>query len=151
MDPNANQVTVIAVLVKEYRNGILIGSVERDIQVTVTNCSNNLPTATGINGTTVRSDTICANTPYCFTISTTDADANQRTYLTWDSTITGATFTVDNALRTTGNFCWTPTDADISATPHCFTVKVQDNNCPTYGYQIYSYCLTVNGLDVDAE
>lgn len=37
---NANtiQTCVLAVLVKEYRNGVLIGQVERDIQITILNC-----------------------------------------------------------------------------------------------------------------
>jgi hypothetical protein len=41
--PSGLQVAVVAVLVQEYRNGVLIGSVMRDIQVVVLNCSNNLP------------------------------------------------------------------------------------------------------------
>ena len=51
MTPTNLEVTVMAVLVQEYRNDVLIGSVERDIQVTVTTCNNILPTLGGINGT----------------------------------------------------------------------------------------------------
>ncbi len=41
MTPTTLEVTVMAVLVEEYRNGVLIGTVERDIQVTVIACSKN--------------------------------------------------------------------------------------------------------------
>jgi hypothetical protein len=66
--PQQLQVTVMAVLVKEYRNGVLIGSVVRDIQVTVLNCNNDLPTLSGINGTNDFDMEVCANTPFCFDI-----------------------------------------------------------------------------------
>lgn len=32
------QICVMAILIKEYRNGILIGQVERDVQITILNC-----------------------------------------------------------------------------------------------------------------
>ena len=47
--PTATDVSVFAVLVNEYRNGVLIGQVERDVQLTVENCGN-IILATGING-----------------------------------------------------------------------------------------------------
>lgn len=150
MTPQQLDVTVMAVLVKEYRNGVLIGTVERDIQVTVINCNNNLPTLTGINGTNVFSATICANQPYCFNIYSNDPDAGQNVFLSYDNSIGGATFSSAGSPHPTGTFCWTPTDADISATPHCFTVKVNDDACPVFGSQVYSYCITVVGVDVNA-
>lgn len=150
MTPTNLEVTVLAVLVKEYRNGILIGTVERDIQVTVQVCTNALPSLTGINGSPVFSDTICAGESYCFTINSSDADNNQHTFLTWDSTIATASFDIKQKHRSSADFCWTPTTNDISNIPHCFTVTVFDNNCPYYGSQTYSYCLTVKGVKVDA-
>ena len=93
MTPQALQVTVMAVLVSEYRNGVLIGTVERDIQITVINCNNTLPTLTGINGTNVFSATVCANQPYCFNIFSNDPDAGQNLFVDWDQSIPGATFT----------------------------------------------------------
>ncbi len=150
MTPTQLDVTVMAVLVQEYRNGMLIGSVERDIQVTVINCNNDLPTLTGINGTNQFSATICANEPFCFDIYSNDPDSGQTVTLSYDSSVTGATFTSAGSPHPTGTFCWTPDNSDISATPKCFTVKVTDDNCPWLGSQIYSYCLTVVGVNVDA-
>ena len=150
MTPTNLEVTVMAVLVSEYRNGVLIGSVERDIQVTVIDCNNQLPVVSGINGTNNFSASVCAGNQLCFNLTTTDANAAQNTYLSWDYSIPGATFTVNPGPRQTASFCWTPSTADISNTPYCFTVTVQDDNCPYLGSQVFSYCITVRGLSVNA-
>lgn len=148
--PQSLQVTVMAVLVKEYRNGVLIGTVERDIQITVIACTNNLPTLSGINCTNVFDATICANESFCFNVCSDDADAGQNVFLSYDGTVNGATFTTAGSPHPTGTFCWTPSNADIGTDPHCFTIRVFDDACPYIGSQIYSYCLTVKGLNVSA-
>ncbi|HRH65092.1 MAG TPA: PKD domain-containing protein [Bacteroidia bacterium] len=150
MTPTNMEVTVMAVLVQEYRNGVLIGSVERDIQVTVITCSNILPTLGGINGTNSFSMTVCAGSQTCFTIYSADGDSPQNTYVSWDYSIPGGTLTTLPGQHESASFCWTPTQADISPNPHCFTAIVTDDNCPYSGNQIYSYCITVAGLDADA-
>ncbi len=150
MTPTNLEVTVMAVLVKEYRNGILIGTVERDIQVTVLNCNNSLPTLTGINGTNSFSTSVCAGDSLCFFINSNDPDPNQNVFITWDQNIPGATFTSSGGQHPTGTFCWVPTQAQISNSPYCFTVRVNDDACPMNGAQIYSYCITVKGVNVNA-
>ncbi|MFN8142839.1 MAG: PKD domain-containing protein [Bacteroidia bacterium] len=149
MTPQALEVTVMAVNVLEYRNGVLIGSVERDLQITVMNCMNTLPTLTGINGTNNFSITVCANQQTCFNIFSNDVDAGQQLTVTWDNGIPGGTFTTDTALHPTGTFCWTPTSADIGNS-YSFTVRVADDACPYVGSQIYSYTVNVMGLNVSA-
>ena len=148
--PTVMQVTVMAVLVEEYRNGVLIGSVVRDIQVTIMNCNNSLPTLTGINGTADFDTTVCANTPLCFDIYSNDIDAGQTLNITWNNGIDSGSFTSNGATHPTGYFCWTPTDANISNSPYCFTVRVNDDACPYIGSQTYSYCVTVHGVLVNA-
>lgn len=148
--PTQLQVTVMAVLVKEYRNGVLIGSVVRDIQVTVLNCSNDLPNLSGINGTTDFDMTVCANTPTCFNVFSNDPNVGQNLSVFYNNAIQGGTFTSTNAAHPTATFCWTPTQADISNTPHCFTLRVGDDACPYIGSQTYSYCITVTGIIVNA-
>ena len=148
MTPTAMEVTVMAVLVQEYRNGVLIGSVERDIQVTVITCTNQVPALSGMNGTNNFSQTVCAGNQLCFSINSTDADAAQNTFVTWDNSIPGASFVVAAGNRQSATFCWTPSVADINSSPHCFTATVHDDNCPVYGSQTFSYCITVEGLEV---
>jgi hypothetical protein len=106
--PTQLQVTVMAVLVREYRNGVLIGYVVRDIQITVLNCTNDLPTLTGINGTNNFDLTVCANESLCFDVFSNDINAGQQVGLFWNNAIPNATFTSAGSPHPTGTFCWTP-------------------------------------------
>lgn len=148
--PTQTDVTVLAILVNEYRNGVLIGQVERDIQLTVNNCNNFLPFLTGINGAPSFSRTICAGQPFSFYIASIDTNAADSTRITWDQAIPGATFTVTGHKRDSAIFSWTPSSADISSIPKCFTATVMDNRCPYQGLQIFSYCFTVIGVAPNA-
>jgi len=146
MNPAQLQVTVFAVLVQEYRNEVLVGSVMRDIQLRTITCTNNNPYVNGINNTGVYALTACAGAPINFNINTFDADANQNVSITWNNGINGAVFTSSGGSRPTGTFSWTPTTADIGNASTCFTVTVQDDNCPYNGSQTYSFCITVTGI-----
>jgi len=148
--PQLIEVTVMAVLVSEYRNGVLIGEVERDMQITVIPCTNILPSLTGIDSTGSFAATICADAPYCFDIFSSDTDTGQTISMTWDQSIPAGTFTTAGTPHPVSTFCWTPGQADVSSTPHCFTVRVVDDACPLFGSQVFSYCLTVVNLAVDA-
>lgn len=148
--PTQLEVTVMAVLVQEYRNGVLIGTVTRDIQITDVNCNNENPSVDGINGSGNFDTTICVGTNYCFTTNSYDANAGQNVSMSWNSGIKNATFNTTNGSLPVGTFCWTPKSKDVSTVPHCFTVEVKDDNCPYNGIQTYSFCITVTGLSVDA-
>ncbi|HLC83009.1 MAG TPA: SprB repeat-containing protein, partial [Bacteroidia bacterium] len=146
MTPTMIQVTVFAVLVQEYRNEILVGSVMRDIQMRTISCTNNNPYVAGINNTGTYSLTSCAGIPINFTIDTYDIDSAQNVSIVWNGAIAGATFTSSGGARPTGTFSWTPTAADISTASHCFTITVQDDNCPYNGSQTFAFCITVTGI-----
>ncbi|CAG0971848.1 MAG: T9SS type B sorting domain-containing protein [Bacteroidetes bacterium] len=145
MTPSMMQVTVVAVLVEEYQDGIFKGSVMRDMQIKTINCSNTLPYITGINGTNVFNTSVCAQSNLTFTIQGFDPDPGQNITLTWNNGIPGASFVVNNNMAT---FSWTPGINDISNIPHCFTVTVKDDACPYNGLQTYSFCITVNGFTI---
>ncbi len=144
--PTMLQVTVLAMLVKEWRNGVLVGSVMRDIQIQTITCSNNNPYLNGINNTGVYTMNTCAGSPLTFNIPSFDADISQNVTLSWNSGISGATFNAGTGTRPTGVFSWTPTLADVSSIPYCFTITVKDNACPFIGSQTYSFCITVGGF-----
>jgi gliding motility-associated-like protein len=146
MTPTMVQITVFAVLVQTYRGGVLVGSVERDIELTTVTCTNNNPYLNGINNTGVYSMNACAGVPLTFNIPSFDVDASQNLVLTWNAGIAGATFSPGSGSRPTGVFSWTPTMADVGPGSHCFTVTVKDNNCPFQGSQTYSFCITVGGF-----
>ena len=141
--PSAVQIGVMAILVKEYRNKQLIGTTIRDMQIYTTACSNNLPTASGINGTSNFNITVCPNQQICFTINTADLDASQIVSVTTNNGIPNATYTISSGNRPTLTFCWTPTFADIGLSPNTFTINVRDNACPNNGIQTYSYNIYV--------
>ncbi len=144
MTPTALEVTVVSVLVVEYRNGQVIGSVIRDLQIWVINCSgNNLPTASGMNGSNTFSVDVCPDQQLCFDVISNDVDQGQIVTMTWNSGVPGGTFTISGSPYPTGTFCWTPTFNDVSLIPHAFTVTVQDDACPINGIQTYSYNITV--------
>jgi gliding motility-associated-like protein len=146
MTPTMLQVTVFAVKVEEWRAGELVGSVMRDIQMRTITCTNNNPYVNGINNTGTYSLNGCAGAPINFSIETFDADASQNVSISWNAGISGATFNPGTGSRPTAMFSWTPTAADISTATHCFTVTVQDDNCPYNGSQTYSFCISVSGL-----
>lgn len=146
MTPTQLQVTVFAVLVQEWRNGMLVGSVMRDIQLRTITCTNNNPYVSGINNTNQYTLTACAGLPINFNINTFDVDASQNVSINWNNGIAGANFTSNGGSRPTATFSWTPTAADISTASHCFTVTVQDDNCPYNGSQTFSFCITVTGI-----
>ncbi len=143
--PSNPQQAVVTVMVSEYRNGVLIGSVVRDLQLVVINCSNQLPTASGINGTNgvggAYNLSVCAGFPLCFDISSIDLNAGQLVTMAWNGGIQGATFTSTGTPFPRATFCWTPTPADIGT--HNFSLEVRDNACPIPGLNIYTYTINV--------
>ena len=150
MTPTAQEITVMAVLVEEFKNGVLSGSVIRDIQVVVEVCNNELPTLTGMNGQNVFLDTVCAGKQICFDVNGADADVGQNLTVTWDQSIPGGNFTAGSGSTPISNFCWTPSLADTSSVPHYFTMTVEDDNCPYFGFNVYSYGILVTpGIDAD--
>ena len=148
MHPTQSEIGVVAILVQEWRNGVLIGSVMRDMQIYTVQCNNTLPSATGINGTTDFSTTSCIGGQLCFDVITADVDPNDTLTMTWNQAIQGATFTTTTGPRPVGHFCWTPTPADARPQPYTFTVTVRDNACPSNGVQTYSYSIVVSNMTV---
>ncbi len=142
------EVSVMQVRIEEWRNGVQIGFIDRDIQLRVIDCvvPNTLPLVDGINGTGVFATSICAGDSFCFFTNSVDPDTGQNITMTWNAGISAATFDTTSGIRPVGTFCWLPDTSDISFTPHCFTVSVIDDNCPFLGTQTFSFCITVFGF-----
>ena len=151
-------VAVLCVYVEEWRNGQLINTIARDIQMTVIPCpGNTLPSSSGVanlQGGTLNSAwdiTVCAGTPLSFDVPTTDPDAGQVQTLYWNgsqqSGTTGATFGAGaqqdtvNGNQPTGTFTWTPQSTGI----YVVTFTVQDDACPITGQNQYSVTINVQG------
>jgi hypothetical protein len=139
--PSFAQVAIICIMVEEYRNGVKIGSVVRDIQFNVTNCSNNLPELSGIDSTTNYNTSVTAGNQMCFDIFSVDADLGQNTSIAWNAGISNATFLTASAFNM-ATFCWTPATSDTGL--HVFTVNVRDDYCPLVGQNTYTFSIHVN-------
>ena len=151
MNAQALEVGIITIKVSEYRNGVFIGSVIRDMQFIVSDCYPNvLPTASGVNGTTNYTATACVGDTLTFFINTDDTNAAQLVTMYWNNAIVGASFVANGAPHPTGTFSWAPTPQQARALPYLFTLTVQDNNCPINAIQTYSYFIYVPILSAQA-
>jgi len=141
--PTAPEVPVIAFEVRDYRNGVLMGSVRRDLTLYISQCIGNYPTATHMNGTSQQFAYVFPDDTVCFDIYSDDPDAADTVTMTWNQTISAATFTTTTALHPTGTFCWIPDVSDVRSQPYMFTAMVQDNACPLNNAGVYSYFIYV--------
>lgn len=149
--PAGIQVAVVAVLVQEFRNGILIGSVMRDIQVVVLNCNNNSPAAPSVpqnvlGGTLVNGVIqVCPGENVNFQFTATDPNPNDIITVTDNASVSipAASVTYAGGLGNSviGTFNWTPTGNDVGL--NSFTISVEDNACPTVGLTTISYLIQV--------
>ena len=149
--PDQQQVAVLAVVVEEYRNGVLIGTTMRDIQIVVVDgslCSvpPDLSPVTNLNGGGIFDSTriqVCPNTQLTFDITAIDPDGND-VILTSNasSAIPGSNFTVSPiGSSVTGTFSWNPTVADTGF--HPFQVTYADNGCPISSPQTVTFTINV--------
>lgn len=154
--PTVLQTGIVCILVEEYRNGVKIGEVIRDMQLAIINCNNTVPIASGINGTAsstgttgVFEMTVCPNDTVNFNISSYDENISttiiggnpQTVTMTWNQAISGASFSTDTASAPTGTFTWIPTLNNVGK--HQFTVKVEDDACPVLGTNYYTFTIQV--------
>ncbi|CAN5177805.1 hypothetical protein BH09BAC1_BH09BAC1_01180 [soil metagenome] len=149
--PSQTQNAVVTVLVREYRNGVLIGSTMRDIQVVVINCPNNSPPEmSGIDGTGATFNgqpanfqtSICGGNPLCFDILFKDPNAGNVLTVTYNNLPAGATLTLSGTQPPVGRFCWSPA-AGQSGTFN-FIVTVDDGACPIPARAIQSFTINVS-------
>ncbi len=161
---NQLQVSVVAMKVTEFRNGVAIGSVIRDLQVIVLTCPITPPTTTGFNGnppdiaapgvdSTSYAWDHCSNgiDPITFTIEAPGGASNNK-IMSWNGLASTngtlpqnpATYSVasNNSSNPIGTFNWVPDFLDVISSPFLFTVTVTDDACPinntfSYTYKIY--------------
>lgn len=141
-----NERSVFAVLVKEFRNNILVGSVVRDLQIAVQSGVNNPPTLSGLSNTSRTDTTVIAGKPFTFRLFGSDLDKSQ--ILTITKTV-GSKGTLISApgINPVGQFTWSPTDADAGVTTISFTIK--DDACPQLSFE-RQIRITVNKNDGSA-
>lgn len=155
--PNSNQIAVISVRIDEYRNGVKIGSTQRDLQVVVRPCNNNVPeiplgieNVSGAQQIDPNTIVVCPGATVEFDLVGVDVDAGDNLTLNTNlsATIPTATFDTSGINPITGHFTWNTSPADSGF--YVFTVTIADNGCPIKGQQVYSYTIEVSKPPVDA-
>ncbi len=121
----------IAFLIHEYRNGIEIGYVERDMQITIATCNNNPPQINVLNDLCVTAGTFISQS-----ITATDSVADiiilTATGSPLDSNLTPVSYalfpTVFDTGSVTGTFTWQTECVHVKKSPYQILFKAQDNN-----------------------
>lgn len=128
--------SVIAVEVKEYRNGQLIGRTRRDLQLQAIACAGNNAAVMGAGIPTTYE--VPAGATLCFDMSFTDPDADSLTLVAsgsiFDPLQQSPPATIDSPVPGNGTvssqFCWSTTCAQAQDQPYLFSVSATDNGCP---------------------
>jgi len=129
MDPNTGQLTWnspclegdynVAFVVEEYRNGVKIGELLRDMQVRVRCVNNRRPTLR-----VPRDTCVVAGTRATGIVSASDPNNNPLTLEAFSGILPPATF---NVRGTTGTFNWNTVCTDVRTEPYQVIFKVTDN------------------------
>lgn len=144
-NPGAVQVGVISVLVKEFRNGIQIGSVIRDLQIIVSSCIGNNNSTSTVNQSTIvglvnngRIESCTGSTVSFCVNSTTNIPGGVLSVSVNNWSAPGSTITSTNngTSNVTTCFTWTPGPLDTGLKVISFIVK--DSSCPPPGLIISS-------------
>ena len=150
-----NQTAFFSIKVDEYRNGEIIGSIIRDVQVvTLEDCQPMEPFSGGIgelslpesyiNDTTLY---VCAGDSLSFSILILDTVYADTLFITTDfaALIPSSTFT-ENIISpgfTSGSFVVTPTNDDVGI--YTYQVQVENNGCPVKILEIFYYTIQIFG------
>ncbi|MCB0696178.1 MAG: hypothetical protein KDC07_02360, partial [Chitinophagaceae bacterium] len=139
--PTLTGAATLTTRIKEYRNGVLIGTVMRDIQVQVIACTNPAPVvntvSSTISGATYVNGRIeaCAGIQlsFCFDMVSTNSSAILVATDNHSAATPGASVSYvgqqTDSIR--GCFSWTPSSLDTGL--RVFTVTVKDSTCNSPG------------------
>jgi hypothetical protein len=136
----ANQVPVICIRVDEFRAGVKIGEIYRDIQIRMINCSGNTPPSIPALANVV----VPVGTSYCTPVNVTDANGDLITLTATSGLIPPGTFVIgtSGAGFKNSTFCVTPTAVHQGQT---FSVSINalDNHCPASASSVRTFNITV--------
>jgi gliding motility-associated-like protein len=152
--PNGVQVAVVTVLVQEYRNGVLIGTTMRDIQIVVLNIPGCgvPPTFTGAIQNTVQNGIyispqlvqVCPGNALSFSVLAFNS-TNDSVFIESNASVAmpGSQFVVNYMSKDSvfGYFTWIPTALDTGFNNLVVTVK--NKNCPIASIQSYAVSVQV--------
>ena len=143
MNPNTGEISwsadqmgnyQLAVVVREYRNGQPIGSIVRDMQITVTNDTSAMSLSVPAIANPANPVSLLGNDPYVldFKLTVVDTSVNLSLLATgepFEIPGSNANFVVTKAATKTitGTFYWTPTPADVRTESYRLVVRASDD------------------------
>ncbi|MCC6401163.1 MAG: gliding motility-associated C-terminal domain-containing protein [Flavobacteriales bacterium] len=150
LDPNSGAVSfvptqtgnfIVVVEVTEYdANGNVLGTVMRDMQFTVINCTNIIPDGpqamSNLTGDATQTGPfsleLCPGDQFCMDLVFSDGNSTDSLTLTSNVALVfpGATFVQTGANPATASICGT---AQPNTSSTAFTVTAEDNACPVTG------------------
>ena len=146
-NPSQQQRSAVVYLVEEYRNGIRVGSIMREMTFVVLPCNNTAPVAvvSNLNGGSLINNTtftVCKGQTISFNLNPTDAQ-NDTIDVTSSGIPTGATYFVgNNGTRTpASSFSWNT--GPVAAGTYNFYVTYADRACPIAARQTIGYSIVV--------
>ncbi len=121
----------VAIIIKEYRNGVLVGTITRDMQITIDNCNNRPPVIDGLSDTCIE-----VGQSLNVLIEANDIDNDLLTLRG-----TGGPILLQNSKALfpqpamgTGNvssvFSWSPICEHVQLNPYQMIFKAKDNGTP---------------------
>ncbi len=152
--PNLMQQGVIAIKVKEYRNGIYIGSTMRDMQIIVLDCENqppsivsldNQPVADAHNPDIRQTYSVCIGNSLSFSGKVKDPENEALSLITnLAEQIPNASLAIKDLPDRSKEweFFWAPTLADTGN--HFFSMSWEDRGCPLIGRQSIGFHIRVD-------
>ncbi len=156
---------VVAIEIREFRNGNLIGITRRDLQLLVLNCPPNpAPVIDPALGTTLDVFHVEEGETLCFTYGYNDPNGDSVTITSsgaiFDPALTNPPATITSPVSgldvASADFCWTTACGQARTAPYQFQISARDNGCPpNSGNNVYEIFVdpvqpptNISGLDV---
>lgn len=136
----------VAILIEEWRDGVKVGSVIRDMQILINACNNNIPLIDLVADTCVE-----AGATLNFIISALDPDGDQVTLeasgapLEVSSSPATLTPTTDYGLNPAIEFTWNTQCSHIRKNPYQLVVHAKDNSVPIHLSNVQAVNISVIG------
>ncbi|MBS4027713.1 MAG: PKD domain-containing protein [Ignavibacteriales bacterium] len=144
---NAGEIAIMALRVEEFRNGMKIGEVVRDLQITVVLCNNLIPRFISPNFSAV---TVYAGNQYCVDFVGVDSDndtTKNRLTMSISTAIDSNTWSWSNPSPSygiiQGTFCLNTRCSQIRSQPYIVNILIKDNACPIYGSNVKTLLIYV--------